>query len=259
MKEKILIVDDNENARTVLSDVLKESGYPVVRCAIDGVDALNQLKTFTPDLIILDLNMPNMGGIEFYNQICEDGDSPKYPVFVITGRAEMEQLFKQFDVVGFIVKPFDVGQMLEEIDIVMDKRTVKQLGEQNKNSLLIMNSDPVQLQDISRAFSEFGYQVTTAGSGTEGINKALENPVHFTLIDLALEDISGDMVAFRLVNMHKTRNMINILYHLSAVEFRTGVHEKLEQKTGIAKVLNVTTVKELLDLTNDVVRRKMET
>ncbi|MCA9403070.1 MAG: response regulator [Candidatus Omnitrophica bacterium] len=258
MKEKILIVDDNENARTVLSDVLKESGYPRVRCAIDGVDAFNQLRTFTPDLIILDLNMPNMGGIEFYNKICEDGVTPKFPVFVITGRSEMEQLFKQFDVVGFIVKPFDVAKLLEEIDIVMEKRTVQRLGERSKNRVLVMNSDPQKLADIQQAFTAYGYDVVTASSGTEGIRKALENPVHMTLIDLALEDISGDMVAFRLNNMHKTHGLMNILYHLSAVEFRTGVHEKLEQKTGIEKMINATTAKELLELTNQVVRRKME-
>ena len=258
MKEKILIVDDNEHARTVLTDVLKESGYPVVRSAVDGVDAMNKLKTFTPDLIILDLNMPNMGGIEFYNQICEDGITPKYPVFVITGRGEMEKLFQQFDIVGFIVKPFDVEQMLEEVDIVMDKRKVKLLEEQNRNSILIMNNDPEKLADIDKVFTEFGYKVTTASSGTEGIQKVLENPPHFILIELSLEDISGDMVAFRLNNMHKTRNTINILYHLSAVEFRTGVHEKLEQKTGIEKMINAASAKELLELTNEVVRRTME-
>jgi len=73
---KILIIDDEEDLRENLKYVFESEGY-VVQLAEDGVKGLKALENFSPDLIILDLNMPNMGGIEFYQKICVQ-DMPRF-------------------------------------------------------------------------------------------------------------------------------------------------------------------------------------
>jgi len=79
------------------------------------------LKTITPDLIILDMNMPRMGGIEFYKNICGQDSKPRYPVFVLTARANMEKLFKEFEVAGFLAKPFEINQLIARIETITGK------------------------------------------------------------------------------------------------------------------------------------------
>src|ERR1039458_9621785 len=97
---KILVIDDEEDLRENLKYVLEKNGY-VVKLASDGIKGLEVLESYSPDLIILDLNMPHMGGIEFYQKICVR-DLPIYPVFVLTARANMEKFFKDFNVDGFM-------------------------------------------------------------------------------------------------------------------------------------------------------------
>ena len=125
---KILVVDDEEFLRENLKYVFEKRGYDVTLAA-DGVLGLKALETCTPDLIILDLNMPNMGGIEFFQQICE-GDRPKYPVLVLTARANMDslykdfnmaQFFRDFNVDGVMSKPFELQVLVEQVAAIIDK------------------------------------------------------------------------------------------------------------------------------------------
>src|SRR4029077_16070984 len=83
---------------------------------------LAKLEIFKPDLIILDMNMPRMGGLEFYQKISDQLNQPKYPVLVLTARANMETLFKELNIDGFMAKPFEVDNLLEEINIIIKKR-----------------------------------------------------------------------------------------------------------------------------------------
>src|ERR1039457_4646534 len=120
---KILVIDDEEDLRENLKYVLQMKGY-VVELAEDGVKGLKALENFTPELIILDLNMPNMGGIEFYQKICVR-DFPIYPVFVLTARANMEKFFKDFNVDGFMAKPFELTDLIHEINFIINKKASK--------------------------------------------------------------------------------------------------------------------------------------
>ncbi|MEI6437362.1 MAG: response regulator [Candidatus Omnitrophota bacterium] len=118
-KSKVLIVDDEEDLRENLKYVFHNQGYEV-QLAKDGVQGLERLETFAPDLIILDLNMPDMGGIEFYHRICEN-NVPKYPVLVLTARAKAIANCSVFD--GFMAKPFDIPALIAEAARIIEKRS----------------------------------------------------------------------------------------------------------------------------------------
>jgi len=117
---KILVIDDEEDLRENLKYILQSKGY-VVELAQDGIQGLEVLNDVSPDLIILDLNMPNMDGMEFYQRICVQ-NIPRYPVFVLTARSNMEKFFKDSYVEGFMVKPFDIKDLMTEINYIFNKK-----------------------------------------------------------------------------------------------------------------------------------------
>jgi DNA-binding response OmpR family regulator len=121
-QKTILLIDDEINLQTMVKITLQTKQYNVV-LANNGLEGLEQLKTVKPDLIILDMNMPKMGGVEFYQKICDKNGRPQYPVLVLTARANMEQLFKQFNIDGFMAKPFEIDQLLNEVDTIIKKRS----------------------------------------------------------------------------------------------------------------------------------------
>ena len=114
----VLIIDDEEDLRDTVGYKFKAAGYTVVT-AIDGVDGLEKLADLEPDLIILDVNMPRMNGLEFYQRIKGPDDRTKYPVLILTARANMENLFHDLDADGFMAKPFELDDLLQTAEQII--------------------------------------------------------------------------------------------------------------------------------------------
>ena len=118
--KKILIIDDEVDLTQMIGFQFKAKGFDV-QTAGDGVEALGMVHTFKPDLIILDMNMPRMGGIEFYSKICGTNGRPLYPVLVLTARANVQNMFKDLDIDGFMIKPFDIEELVNEAETIIKK------------------------------------------------------------------------------------------------------------------------------------------
>src|SRR3990167_1903153 len=120
--KKILLIDDEIDLQQLIKTVLSSKGYNVTT-ADNGKDGLEKLEAADPDLIILDMNMPVMGGVEFYQRICDAWSQAKYPVLILTARANMEEFFKGMDVDGFMAKPFEIDDLLTEVQRIIEKRS----------------------------------------------------------------------------------------------------------------------------------------
>ncbi|MCF7986348.1 MAG: response regulator [Methylovulum sp.] len=120
MEKTILIVDDSASFRRVEVMTLSAAGYGVIE-ACDGVDALNKLNTLNIDklhLIICDVNMPNMGGIEFVTRVKQN---PKYkftPVMMLTTEDsdEVKQQGRAAGAKAWMVKPFTSEKILNAVN-----------------------------------------------------------------------------------------------------------------------------------------------
>ena len=121
---KLLIVDDSTMLRDMLSYALNEGGYNDVTEAVDGVDGLNKAKSTNFDLIISDVNMPNMDGITMVSEVRQLPQYSKTPILVLTTERsdEMKSKGKAAGATGWIVKPFVPDQLLKAVNIVLNKK-----------------------------------------------------------------------------------------------------------------------------------------
>lgn len=121
---KLLIVDDSTMLRDMLSYALNEGGYTDVVEAIDGVEGLQKAKSTTFDLIITDVNMPNMDGLSLVEELRALPEYEKCPILVLTTERsdEMKTKGKAAGATGWIVKPFVPDQLLKAVNIVLSKK-----------------------------------------------------------------------------------------------------------------------------------------
>lgn len=111
-KTKILVVDDEERNRRLMSAILKNYGY-VYETAINGVEALEKTETFQPDLIFLDIMMPEMDGYEVCKRLKENPATQHIPVVIITALMEREAMLKGLEAGAndFLLKPVDPAEV----------------------------------------------------------------------------------------------------------------------------------------------------
>jgi len=121
---KILIVDDSTMLRDMLSYALSEGGYTDVTEAIDGIDGLEKVKKTAYDLVISDVNMPNMDGLTMVAEIRKLPTYEKVPILVLTTERgdDMKAKGKAAGATGWIVKPFVPDQLLKAVNIVLSKK-----------------------------------------------------------------------------------------------------------------------------------------
>jgi len=112
----ILAVDDSASMRQMVSFSLKSAGHNVTE-AVDGVDALNKAKAASFDLVITDVNMPNMDGITLISELRQLPNFKFTPLLMLTteSAADKKMAGKNAGATGWIVKPFNPDQLLAVI------------------------------------------------------------------------------------------------------------------------------------------------
>jgi CheY-like chemotaxis protein len=112
----LLVVDDNEELRRLTRMSLEREGFRV-REAADGVEAGERLKEERPDLMLLDLEMPRVGGLEVLKLVRADADLSAVPVLIMTGSNDGESLREVFDAgaADYITKPYSTPQLMARV------------------------------------------------------------------------------------------------------------------------------------------------
>jgi CheY-like chemotaxis protein len=112
----ILVVEDYTDSRTLLSSLLRAKGYKVVE-ARDGKEGLLQANRVTPDLILMDLAMPEMDGVEATRRLRQRNTLSRTPIFAISAyaTADVEQDAMAAGCAEIFAKPLDIGSLLGRI------------------------------------------------------------------------------------------------------------------------------------------------
>jgi DNA-binding response OmpR family regulator len=132
MTRKILVVDDTHNVQTMLCDFLGGQDFEVVT-ASDGREALEKFHAFHPDMILLDIMMPNMDGYQFISVLRRESN---VPVIMITAKVQEAEIIRGFDLGAddYITKPFRLRELLVRIRAVLRRAAPK---DGNKQCLTI--------------------------------------------------------------------------------------------------------------------------
>jgi DNA-binding response OmpR family regulator len=120
MPKKILVVDDETGSQLLLSKRLESEGYDIIQ-ALDGQQGLERFLAGKPDLILTDIVMPRMSGIEFFKRLKQLKDGQRVPVIVISKRALMKDCFEEGSIEGFFAKPFDMEELVKKINAVLSR------------------------------------------------------------------------------------------------------------------------------------------
>lgn len=120
MSKTIMTVDDSATIRQMLSFTLKDAGYEVIE-AVDGLDALEKLADSHVHMLITDLNMPRMDGIELIREIRKNPNHKFIPIIMLTTESQESKKLegKAAGASGWIVKPFKPQQLLSVVKMVL--------------------------------------------------------------------------------------------------------------------------------------------
>ncbi|MGF9740200.1 response regulator [Priestia megaterium] len=110
MAEKILIVDDQYGIRILLTEVLQKEGYTTFQAA-NGFQAIDITKEQAPDLVLLDMKIPGMDGIEILKRLKQHDETIKVIIMTAYGELDMIQEAKDLGALTHFAKPFDIDEI----------------------------------------------------------------------------------------------------------------------------------------------------
>ena len=178
----ILIVDDTPDNLRLLSKTLLAEGYQV-RCAINGSIALLAIKTKMPDLILLDVNMPDIDGFEVCQQLKRSDLTKDIPIIFISASGRLNDKIKAFESGGvdYLSKPFQVPELLSRVN--------SQLNLQNLRKQLLQKNQLLQIEIYNRL---------TAETEIRQLNFDLEKRVQLRTAELQAEIVQRQQMQKKL-------------------------------------------------------------
>jgi len=164
----ILIVDDTPENIDILVELLEDFETQI---AINGEDALETAWEDTPDLILLDIMMPEMDGYEVCKKLRADERTKDIPVIFLTAKTQKEDIVKGFEVGGqdYITKPFDARELMERVKTQLELKTQREILK-NMNTIL-----EGKVQERTAQLHESNLQLEKANSKLVVLDKAKNN------------------------------------------------------------------------------------
>lgn len=163
-KKTIMVVDDDANIRQLLRQQLETEGY-AVKEAKDGREAVTAAKREPPDLIILDVLMPDMNGFDVAAILKNDPITMSIPIAINSGVEDKERGYR-IGVDRYFIKSSDSEVMLEEISLLLSQGT-------SKKKVLIVDENVSDAKTLADALKTRGYSVTEVLTGEEFRNKVM--------------------------------------------------------------------------------------
>jgi len=122
MAKRILVVEDNDLNRKLFCDVLKSQGYAVEPVA-DGLEALDKAKNFVPNLIIMDIQLPNVSGLDLIEAAKADPILRSIPVLAVTAYAGKgdEERIREAGADSYLAKPVSIGPFMAAVKGLIEK------------------------------------------------------------------------------------------------------------------------------------------
>jgi two-component system cell cycle response regulator len=270
-KKTILVVEDNAFNMKLVRSLLKIGGYNIIE-AVTAEEGLELLKTHRPHLILMDIQLPGMDGLEASRQIQTDPDIKDIPILALTAYAMKgdEQKVRDAGCIGYISKPLDTKGFIKTLQTHLPTEPEKKkqdIPEQKKepgaadareeifftNRILIVDDEPLNVKLLKAKLSRDTYVTIEAFNGQECLDKVKAEHPDLILLDLMMPGIDGFEVTRILKKDPKTRNIPII--HVTALDTSADKARALE--AGADEFLNKPiNTKELLTRIRSLLRLK---
>lgn len=173
----ILVVDDDQHIRGFLRQELEGAGYQV-REAVDGVEAVQEVKKELPGLILLDVMMPGINGFDVAAVLKADPATMGIPIIILSILEDKERGYR-LGVDKYLTKPVKTELLLQEIALLISHGPSKRM-------IMVVDENETIVQALSEMLDSRGYRVTAACSGPECLEKAVTDPPDMVIIDYSL-------------------------------------------------------------------------
>ena len=221
-QKTILVVDDEPHIRKLLRQELEAAGYQVKE-AEDGMDGLKQIKVAPPDLIILDVMMPNINGFDLAAVLKNNPATMDIPTIVLSIIQDQERGYR-LGVDRYLNKPIDTNLLLQDI------KTLLAQGTSNRK-VLVVDMDTSTTKTLSEVLLSKGYTVTEAATGHEGIEKALSLKPDMIIVDSSIST-EHDLVKTLRFDNGLENIFIILMDQEKALSFSQDWQENYRQSTA---------------------------
>lgn len=221
--KKILIVEDEETLLKALEHKLSMDGYTVV-LARDGAEGLKEIREHRPDMVLLDILMPNIDGFGVLEQLHNEAIIPDLPVIIISNSGQPVEIDRAMKLGArdYLVKAeFDPEEVVEKVKAVFSggkEEGVSILPPSAANAkgngkarVLIVEDDQFLRDLMERKLVKEGFDVDTAIEGETGLKKIKEGKPDMVLLDIILPGLDGFSILERVKNDPETKDTQVIL------------------------------------------------
>ncbi len=218
MPKHLLLVDDDPNIRVMLGDFLVAAGYEVTTAA-SGEAALKCMTEQLPNLIILDMGMPGMGGTGFLERITDRLGRTRVPVLVLTARADMAEFFANKQISGFITKPTDPEELLAEIQSILflagdlPQGDTLVVGDDVQRLLILAEPNAIRANALREALGKAGFTVDTVQTGAEAVEATIARRPAGLVLPMDAEGMSADAVLEILRKLPSGKDLPVVVYN----------------------------------------------
>ncbi|MBA2563757.1 MAG: response regulator, partial [Chitinophagaceae bacterium] len=161
----ILVVDDEESIRSLLNQELSDAGY-LIEQANNGKEALEKIRNNRPDLIILDVMMPEMNGFDVAAILKNDPQTMDIPIIILSIVQDKSRGYR-IGVDRYLTKPIDTAQLFSEVGALLEQG-------KSKKKVMVVDEDIAAVRTLSNVLEAKGYHVVES-DGKELLQKAISN------------------------------------------------------------------------------------
>ena len=236
MVKKLLLVDDEKDIREILRLSLVDMGYTVFE-AENGVEALRIFQEVQPPIVLTDIKMPNMDGIELLQKIKRE--NPETEVVMITGHGDMDLAIKslKYEATDFITKPINVDALEISLKRAQDKIFTREKLKEYTENLETLIREKTELQDH---LSSLGLMISSISHGIKGLLTGLDGGMY--LLDSGLAQKREDRIkegwdVVKLMAERIRKMVLDILYYAKERDLKWERIDALSFAEEIAKVL----------------------
>jgi two-component system cell cycle response regulator len=204
MRYKVLTVDDSKTVRIIVKKAFKPFDCEILEAA-NGVEGLAVAAKETPDLILLDITMPVMDGVEMLTKLKSDPALKSIPVIMLTAEGGRDNVLKiaKIGVRDYLVKPFKEEVLIEKASRVIDLKPVNEGPAKAKSifdpaDILVVEDKPAIIQQIQEGLKHTPWRIKGVSTQGEAIDAATKSPPDLMIVSLSLPEESA-FTLFRLV------------------------------------------------------------